>query len=278
MPVKDDIAASVSEAIGFSTPRTRTGKSALVQPMPHYISVDAIHVGFRAGDKAARNFLPPGLEPVEGGLGWIMIGELTKLSGSDLEQSWRNPDRCNYNECVLGLFARHGDRIGRYSALVWVDRDWSVVMGQVFGWGKKLATINRTRVHPLNGGLKRLGRHKLGGTVDRGGVRLISAAVDFGAEPKVIDKLPDYGSTTFLHRYIASAGPGIPSQNMLMELKLSDIAMSKVMVGKAELNFQGSEDEELDLFNGAEILEGYAYQRSWTTDAVASLVHDYNAE
>jgi len=260
-------------ARGISTPRTLTGRSSLVQPLPHYISVDALHVAFRAGTDAARNFLPPGMEPVEGGLGWVMIGDLTKVSSSDPDQLWRSPDRCNYNECVLGFYARLGDRVGRYSAIVWVDRDWSLVMGQIFGWGKKLATINRTRFQPLNrafaGGLT-----KVGGTVDRNGQRIIRAAVDLGPTPKEIERLPDFGSTTFLHRYLASSGPGIPEVNMVAELKLTDIQMSKVLVGRGELHFEGSEDEELDLLNDSEVLDGYLYQRAWTTDAVATPVLD----
>ncbi len=253
---------------GFSTPRTRTGKSALVKPLPHHISLDALHVTFRSTEAAAANFLPPGLEPVEGGLGWLMIGELSKYSDVDRDQAWRSPDRCNYNECVLGFYARHKDRVGRYSAQVWVDRDWSLVMGQIFGWGKKLASVNRTRCNPYNPAFRN-SMPKVGGTVDRNGTRIIHATVEVGHQPTVIEKLPDFGSTIFLHRYLAGAGPQVATVDELLELKLSNVASSPVTVGKGEVRFCGSEDEELDLLGEVEVTGGYLYQRGWTTDALA---------
>ncbi len=256
---------------GFSTPLTASGRSSLVQPLPHHISLDAMHVSFRCGDTAAANFLPPGLTPVDGGLGWLMIGELSKYSAQDTDQSWRSPDRCNYNECVLGFYARHGNQVGRYSALVWVDRDWSVVMGQIFGWGKKLAHVNRTRYNPYNPAFRN-GMAKVGGTVDRNGVRIIRASVEVGSTPTIIEKLPDFGTTTFLRRYLPSVGPGVATVDELLELKLSNVATSPVTVGKGEIQFCGSEDEELDLLGDVEIVGGYLYQRGWTTDAVATPV------
>jgi hypothetical protein len=258
---------------GFSTPRTRSGKSALVKPLPHHISLDALHVSFRSSESVAANFLPPGLEPAEGGAGWLMIGELSKYSASDPDQAWRSPDRCNYNECVLGFYARRGERVGRYSAQVWVDRDWSLVMGQIFGWGKKLASISRTRANPYNPAF-RGGPPKFGGTVDRNGVRIIHATVEVGTEPKIIERLPDFGSTTFLHRYLPGCGPDVATVDELLELKLGDIASSPVTVGRGELRFAGSEDEELDLLGDVEVTGGYLYQRGWTTDAAATPVAD----
>lgn len=254
---------------GFSAPRTATGRSSLVQPMPHHISVDALHITFRSSEKVAANFLPPGLEPVEGGTGWLMIGELSKYSAQDLHQAWRTPDRCNYNECVLGFYARRGKQVGRFSALVWVDRDWSLVMGQIFGWGKKLASVNRTRTNSYNPAF-RGGMPRVGGTVDRNGVRIIRASVEVGHQPKVIDKLPDFGSTTFLRRYLPGAGPAVATVDELLELKLSNVETSPVTVGKGEVQFCGAEDEELDLLRDVEVTGGYLYQRGWTTDAVAT--------
>ncbi|MEO7910648.1 MAG: hypothetical protein ABIV47_13455 [Roseiflexaceae bacterium] len=87
---------------GFSTPRTASGRSAKVQPLPHCISLDALHITFRSSEAVVANFLPPGFEPEDYGPGWLMIGELNKYSATDLDQAWRAPDRCNYNKCMLG--------------------------------------------------------------------------------------------------------------------------------------------------------------------------------
>lgn len=253
---------------GFSTPRTTSGRAALVRPLPHHISLDALHVTFRAGEAAVANFLPPGLKPVDGGAGWVMIGELSKYSASDLDQAWRAPDRCNYNECVLGFYASHQGRVGRFSAQVWVDRDWSLVMGQIFGWGKKLASVNRTRVNPYNPAFRN-GIPTIGGTVDSNGVRIIRASVEVGTTPKVIDRLPDFGTTTFLHRYLAGCGPAIATVDELLELKLANVSMSPVTEGRGRLEFSAAEGEELDLLGEVEVTGGYLYQRGWTTDAQA---------
>jgi hypothetical protein len=72
---------------GFSTPRTASGRSSTVQPLPHHISLDALHVTFRSSEDIAARFLPPGLEPVAGGPGWLMIGELSKYSAADPDQA-----------------------------------------------------------------------------------------------------------------------------------------------------------------------------------------------
>ncbi|UYV37365.1 acetoacetate decarboxylase family protein [Rhodobacteraceae bacterium D3-12] len=161
---------------GQSWPRTASGRSSLVEPLPHHISCDALHVNFRADPSAVAQFLPPGLEPLEDGAGWVMIAEMAKVSSHQPDQIWADPSRSSYNECVLGFYCRYGDRVGRFSALVWVDRDWSLGMGAIFGWGKRLGSIDRTRAQRSNPALT--GQDlKLGGIVSRHGNRVLSLSV-----------------------------------------------------------------------------------------------------
>ncbi|MCP5367600.1 MAG: acetoacetate decarboxylase family protein, partial [Hyphomicrobiales bacterium] len=136
--------------VGMSNPRSATGASALVEPTPHHIGLDAIHVNFRADPARIAPFLPPGMEPVDEGTGWAMVGDLVKVSAEDPDQYWRNPERTKYSEGLVGFNVRFGGRTGRYSAFVWVDRDWSMGMGQVMGWGKRLASVERTRFNECN--------------------------------------------------------------------------------------------------------------------------------
>jgi acetoacetate decarboxylase len=259
---------------GQSLPRTSTGRSSLVEPLPHHISCDALHVNFRAAPARVANFLPPGLEPLEGGDGWVMVAEMAKVSTSNLDQMWQDPARSTYNECVLGFYCRFGDRIGRYSALVWVDRDWSLGMGAIFGWGKRLASVDRTRLQTTNPALVAPPR-QLGGTVMRYGSTILRMSVTFEGEGEAIAALPGHGGSSFLYRYIASPGPDIPEVEQLMELSFTNVKMSDIRSGTGSLEFFDAPNEELSLLGEVEVTGGFSYQRGWTTDRTAKLLHDY---
>lgn len=260
----------------MSNPRTAGGASALVEPAPHHIACDALHVTFRADPDRIRYFLPPGMEPDKEGTGWVMIADMVKISASDPDQYWRNPERSNYNECVLGFNVTFGGRSGRYSPLVWVNRDWSLGMGNIMGWGKRLATVERSRLNGCNPGIPDLGPGaRAGGIVHRHGTPVLSASVEMGEDAQPLDSLPSYGSTTFLYRYLASPGPDIPEVEQLLELQLSNVAMSDIWRGSPSLHLAGDDNEELDQLGETEVLEGYCYKRGWTLDRQARLVYDY---
>lgn len=260
-------------------PRTASGRSALVETLPHHISCDALHVSFRADPARIAALLPPGLEPLDTGEGWAMIAEMTKVSADNPDQAWHDPARSTYNEGVVGFYCRFGDRIGRYSAFVWVDRDWSMGMGPIFGWSKRLAQVDRTRLQAMNPGLKPLGAGvRAGGTVHRYGatVMRLSVAIPDGAAP--LDRLPGHSASTFLYRYVASPSPDAADLEQLFELPLVGTQMSPVWAGSGALSFGEAPDEELAGLGPIETTGGYIYQRGWTTDRVARLLHDYGAD
>lgn len=259
---------------GQSLPRTSTGFSSLVERLPHHISCDALHVNFRTDPALVANFLPPGVEPLESGDAWVMIAEMAKVSTSNLDQMWHDPARSSYNECVLGFYCRFGEKIGRYSALVWVDRDWSLGMGAIFGWGKRLAAVDRTRAQLANPALAGE-TQRLGGTVTRYGSAILRMSVTFDGEGETLAALPGHGGSTFLYRYIASPGPEIPEVEQLMELSFTNVSMRNIRAGQGTLEFFDAPNEELSSLGKVEITGGFSYQRGWTTDRTATLLHDY---
>jgi len=60
-------------------------------------------VTFTANPDAVAKFLPPGLDPLESGEGWVMISEMMKVATSNPDQMWQDPSRSSYNECVVGF-------------------------------------------------------------------------------------------------------------------------------------------------------------------------------
>lgn len=216
------------------------------------------------------------MKPVPECTGWVMIADMVKISAEDPDQYWRNPERSNYNECVLGFNVTFQGRTGRYSPLIWVNRDWSLGMGQIMGWGKRLATVERSRLINSHPTIDPVGPGaRVGGIVHRNGHTIIRASVEVAGDAKTLDALPSYGSTTFLYRYLASPGPGLSEVSQLLELPLTNVAMADIWQGKPSLDFSSGDNEELDLLGEIEIGEGFLYRRGWTLDRQAKLVHDY---
>ncbi len=261
---------------GQSWPRTMTGRSALVEPLPHHISCDSLHVSFKADPQKIANLLPPGLEPLESGEGWVMIAEMAKVSVEDPDNGWKAPARSSYNECVLGFYCRFGDRLGRYSALVWVDRDWSMGMGPIFGWSKRLAEVDRTRHQRANPHFAS-GPYVLGGTVSRYGATIVEMAIRFDEEQKSLERLPGHGGSTFLYRYVASPSPDVDDLEQLFELQLDNVVTRNIREGAGSLHFGKAPDEELAELGEVTVTGGYSYERGWTTGRNARLIHDYHA-
>jgi hypothetical protein len=260
-------------------PRTESGRSSLVEPLPHHISADAVHVSFRADPARIAPLLPRGLEPIETGEGWAMIAEMTKVAASHPDQAWQDPARSTYNEGVVGFYCRFGERVGRYSAFVWVDRDWSMGMGPIFGWSKRLAQVDRTRLQPMNPALTEAGPGaRAGGTVSRYGARVLSLSVSVPGGAQPLDRLPGHSASTFLYRFVASPSPDVPDLEQLFELPLGGTRMSPVWAGTGALSFGAAPDEELGDLGPIEVTGGYLYQRGWTTDRVARLLHDYTTD
>ena len=264
---------------GQSMPRTASGRSSLVEPLPHHISCDAIHVSFRADPATIANFLPPGLEPLETGDGWAMIAEMAKVSTSAPDQAWLNPARSTYNEGIVGFYCRFGDKVGRYSALVWVDRDWSMGMGPIFGWSKRLAQVDRSRLHDHNPGMVKAGPGALaGGTVSRYGETVLRLSVRVPDDAQPMAALPGHAASTFLYRYIASPSQDVPEIEQLFELGLANTSMSAVWPGVGNVSFGTAEDEELSMLGDLTVMGGYLYQRGWTTSTSATLLRDYGRD
>jgi hypothetical protein len=250
-----------------------------VEPLPHHISCDALHVTFRANPARIARFLPPGLEPLETGEGWAMVAEMAKVSAAAPEQAWEQPGRSSYDEGLVGFYCRYGDRIGRYTSLVWVNRDWSLGMGAIFGWAKRIATVERTRPQAVNPGLTPLGPGcRMGGVVHRQGRTVLRLQVEIPKGATPIAALPGYAAASFLYRYVPSPSPDVPDIEQLFELPFSNVRMSPVWAGTGRLEFGDAPDEELTELGPIEVTGGYAYQRGWTTDRVARLLHDYQAE
>lgn len=264
---------------GLTLPKSATGRSALVEPLPHHISSDSLHVEFRADPARVAEFLPPGLEPLDDGRGWAMIAEMAKVSAAEPDQYYRQPYRSAYNEGIVGFYCKHEGQVGRYSAFVWVDKDWSMGMGNIFGWSKRLADIHRTRLQGVNPGLPAHGPGAVvAGEVHRQGRSVLRAEVSIDENATQAGKLPNFPATTFLYRFIPSPSPDVDDVDQLFEIGFANTTMADIWIGEGRIEFGEAPNEELVNLGEVDCIEGYIYRRGWTTDRTARLLRDYSAE
>jgi len=261
---------------GFTNPLSPNGRAQLVEPLPHHISADAIRVLFRAGEATARAYLPEGLEPVEGGLGYAYVADMVKVSADEPDQTFLNPERTQYGEGIIGFYCRRGETFGRFSAFIWVTEDWSMFFGQLMGWAKKMGEVRRTHLNPFNPGMTGYGPGaRLSGQVHRRGHMLfrIGVEVERSVEPS---EMPAYGDRGFMVRYLPSIGPQLPEIHQLLSLKLKAVKTGDVFTGRPTMQIGTSDNEDLDGLHSVELVSGWAFKQGWTTDASVELVHDYS--
>lgn len=267
---------------GFTNPLSPNGLASTVEPTPHFISADAMRVTFRVGEDVARSYLPEGLEPVDGGLAFAYVADMLKVSASEPDQAYLNPERTQYGEGIIGFYCKYGDLRGRFSAFIWVDQDWSMQFGVLMGWPKKMGNIHRTRINPFNPAMKAIGPGtKLKGLVHRHGKTLFEMGVEIEQADEPLVPSPDkaaHGDQAFLLRYFPSIGPEIPETKQLLRLPLGGVNTGDTYSGKPFLTFGESDNEDLEPLKNAELVRGYVYKSGWKTDTVLEVLHDYGAD
>lgn len=259
---------------GYSNPQSPNGNASLIEPVPHHISAEAIQVVFEMDPDVAASYLPDGLEPSDPPLGFAYVANMMKVSESDLDQPAREPERTQYDEGVVGIYCKHGEVEGRFSAFIWVTQDWSVTFGHFMGLPKKQGRVWKTRYHEFNPGMKPVGKGTtFRGVVDRLGTRLLDMSVTLG-EPLPDNGIPSYGHRVFLHRVIPSPGPSIPTIDQLLSLQLGGAQTIDCWRGTGTLAFADGCNEELEGLRPGPIVGAYFFKRGWTTDSRAELVWD----
>lgn len=267
---------------GFTNPLSPRGIAQIAEPTPHHISTDCIKVIFRTDEATAASFLPEGLDPVEGGLGFAWVADMLKVSAHEPDQTFLNPERTQYEEGAIGWFCRYQGQPGIFFSSLWVTQDWSMLFGQMLGWPKKIGEVHRTRLHSFNPGMSAVGQGtRLAGIVHRHGQRLLRVGIEIEREEAPADleraERPrdfDAGFSIFMQRWFPSVGPGIPAVDQLVALRLAAVTTGRVWSGTPFLEWGSSDNEELEPLHRAVPLRAYAYEQGWTTDTKLELLRE----
>lgn len=259
---------------GSSLPFSPQGKASLVTETPHHYGGQFLFVNFRADVQEVAKFLPAPLEPNPEGSAFAIVNELFCVPDNNPGLVYSNPERTQYTEGVVAVRCSYKGEPGCYMTALWVTRDWSMTFGQYFGWPKKLASVNLTRVPPLHPTLEPIGvGSDVRGTVARESYRLLDLSIRLDKQEEDT-AAPQFG-WLYSVRFFPSMGPKLPEVKQLIRNRVQNPRAINVFSGPAQIEFGASDNEELLPLRPIEVGRGYYYNPSWTTTHSAELLETY---
>ena len=225
--------------MAWTTPYSKSGRSALVPSGPWSYGMDAIAV--HASFEGVEGLLPDIMK--SDGEGYVYFADIISHSPNFPELNFEAPGLVQYREFAIFLKVEYNGENYAYCPFMYVDNDVSLLRGFVAGFPKKLAVIDITRDHPL------LKQRKFGGVAMRGGYNLAKLVVE--PEEKVdANPLDSFGSW-MLYRFAEPMGV-----RDFVEI-VPEVTYSKIERGSGELELYGGINDELPRVK--EILGGYRF-------------------
>jgi len=244
---------------GLSFPRTKTGRSSILPPLPWHYSGDLLTVEWRTDPGAVRTLLPAELDLPrdDEDPGAVALIFADWQCQSDDGRELVDPIRLQYKEAFVVVRCRWRDQLWSRCVFIWVDKDFAMVRGHLQGYPKKLGSVQLSRPVTVGRGGPRL---EVGGTLagtlaayDR---RLATATVTLSGPSETngfVNALP-----MLHHRFLASIeGDGTDALSELVTMRGRDVELSQAWHGTATLELGESPVEELTSLARRELIGGY---------------------
>jgi acetoacetate decarboxylase len=245
-------------------PTSPRGKASLVPGPPWHFSADALIVDFTADPVAVAEFMPAGVEQAGDGSASLVVGAWSSSADSDARLS--DPSRGQYEEAYVVLYGRHeGHRVGVIAA-IWVNSDLSIARGLTQGFAKKAGEVSLTRpVMTGRGGPLRDVGNTFRAVVSSQGRLLARAGVTLTTKSPTSARPPaGIATALYLHRFLPDLSGGPALVDDYVTNRLEDFQVGDVYRGTADLSFEASEFEDLDLLAPIAITAGWLVSLSYT--------------
>ncbi len=253
-----------NELVGFSNPRTATGRSALVPPPPWHYSGDFLIIEYRTHPQAAARFLPAELEPgSDAGAAAAIFADWQSCSESG--QELLDPVRAQYREFFVVLSAQYRGEAVTRCPLMWVDKGFSLARGWLQGFPKKPGSVWMTRPVTVGKAGPRLEPGgEFGATLAANERRLVEATLTLTgiSESGPTVNTPPLVNTRFMP-------PWDPQDSAFEEHVYAggrDREISPIWEGNATLRFFESPTDELTDLAPIEINRGFWFSFGYTVD------------
>ena len=171
-----------------------------------------------------------------------------------------------YHEMILDIPSTLDDTSGRYTVYLYLDGDSPIAAGrEIWGFPKKEARVTHEENHGL-----------LTGTVERGGITLVSASMEL-AELGNVEELPPMMPFFSLKLIPSVKEDALPDVAQLTSTDFEIIEVKQVYKGNASITFGTSPADPLHLIPVNEVLEA-VYMNFDGTLAYGDVIYDYLTE
>ncbi len=277
--------------LGYSQPFSPSGRAALLPIPPYHTGRTAIAFHFKADPERIARFIPDPLVPGEtAGEAFLLfldhmmpggVGEGSGQVNKDLDES-----RMSFREVMLGIPCELDGVPANLVAQTWVNRDWAVIMGWLWGSPGRLADIRMTRHQADN---EFIGEPKPGQTlrvqIERYGELVVRGSIDLDREGSADE--PFFKTTrrekenqrySISYRYLPDLTDpaGAPLLHQLATERHSSTSVGAIHSGPATLEFGGSATEELAELGDIELIGGHIFSGGFTSTGL-DVLHDYLA-
>jgi hypothetical protein len=258
--------AGVSDAQGFTVPKSPFGQAALTPPPPWHYSSDVVGVEFWADPKAAAATLPRGLSPDPKSNGHAIMMFLDwQFTAQDDE--FLDPARYQYREAFVLLDAMYGDMPVMWCPYIYVDNDAALARGWTQGFPKKMGSIFQTRSFAAASAAAApvVPGGRFGASLSAHGERLAEACITL--RKPVENGLSLLTRPTVLLRYFPRLAAGYHDKPAVDELAMSitdDLTVANAWVGEGELHFPDAKGEELHTLAPKRIESGFRYSLAYS--------------
>jgi acetoacetate decarboxylase len=245
---------------GFYYPRTASGKSAILPPVPWHYSGELITLEYRTEVDAVRALLPDGVDVADEDPGAVAAIWADWQSCSDDFNEVLDPIRCQYKEMFIVIRCKWRGQTYSRCAFIWVDKEFAIIRGQHQGYPKKLGSIQMSRpVYVGKAGPRLAPGGTFGATLAAFDRRLATARFtirDTAETPGFVNGHP------MLHNrwYPAIETDGTDSLSEIVTMSGFDAEFGRCFTGDFDLEYFDSPVEELTSIAPREFIAGFWHE------------------
>jgi acetoacetate decarboxylase len=247
--------------MGFTVPRSPSGRASIDPPPPWHYSGDVLTVEFWADPQVTASLLPRGLrpDPKTNGHAFAMFIDWQFTAQND---EYLDPARYQYREAFVLIDAAWEQKPVTYCPFIFVDNDAALARGWIQGFPKRMGSIFQTRtfVAPSAAAAPVAAGSRFAASASTHGDRIMNARVRL--RERVADPFKVFDRPTALLRYfprLARERQGEPAVNELTLSLTDDLKLVDTWVGEGELDFPIVSGEDFHTLAPVKVGAGYRY-------------------